>query len=182
MVVNCEYVWQEVSNYLEGEVTPELRIAIETHVRGCLRCTAVVDGMRNVIEIYGDDRMLEVPLGFSQRLHRRLNENLPAPTDRRTFLGWMVAAAAACLVLGSFEIARSSALRRLPLRAAMAHPGTGVPPELAVVLSDDGKLYHLAACSFIHEKNKLRAVTAAEAERAGFTPCPRCLKKYLDTA
>ena len=47
MVVNCEYVWQEVSNYLEGEVTPELRIAIETHVRGCLRCTAVVTSTRS---------------------------------------------------------------------------------------------------------------------------------------
>ena len=182
MVVNCEHVWQEVSNYLDGEVTPELRAAIETHVRGCQHCTAVVDGMRNVIELYGDDRMLEVPLGFSHRLHRRLNDNLPARTDRRTFLGWMVAAAAACLVLGSFEVARSSAFRRPPLRAAMANPGTGIPPQLAVVLSEDGKLYHLVGCPFIHEKSKLRSVTAAAAERAGFTPGPRCLKKYLDTA
>ena len=28
MVVNCEQVWQEISNYLEGEVSPELRAAM----------------------------------------------------------------------------------------------------------------------------------------------------------
>ena len=94
MVVNCEQVWREVSNYLDGEVDPALRAAIEEHIRGCQRCAAVVDGTRNVIQFYGDERMLEVPLGFSHRLHRKLDENMPR--DRRSFLGWMVAAAAAC--------------------------------------------------------------------------------------
>jgi len=186
MVVNCEQVWQEVSNYLDGEVSPGLRAAIEAHVSGCQQCAAVVNGTRNVIELYGDERMLEVPLGFSQRLHRRLDANLPVrnlqSSDRRSFLGWMVAAAAACLVLGSLEVARSSALRRPPLRSAMAQPGGGVPPELAVVVSENGKLFHLAGCGFIHEKNKLRTLTAAVAQREGYTPCVRCLGKYLDTA
>src|SRR5208337_2457719 len=62
MVVNCEEVWREVSNYLDGEVEPGLRAAMEEHVRGCKRCTAVLDGTRNVIQLYGDERMLEVPL------------------------------------------------------------------------------------------------------------------------
>src|ERR1700685_4830642 len=101
MVVNCEEVWREVSNYLDGEVDPTLRAAIEQHVRGCERCAVVVHGMRNVITLYSDERMLEVPLGFSQRLHRRLDENM-AP-NRRTFLGWLGAADAAVLVLGCCE-------------------------------------------------------------------------------
>ena len=109
MVVNCEEVWREVSNYLDGEVEPTLRVAIEDHIRGCTRCAAVVNGTRNVIELYGDERMLEVPLGYSQRLHRRLDQNMPS--SRRSFLGWMVAAAAACLVVGTLEVARSSAFR-----------------------------------------------------------------------
>jgi predicted anti-sigma-YlaC factor YlaD len=72
MVVSCEEVWREVSNYLDGEVEPGLRVAIQEHLRGCKRCTAVLDGTRNVLQLYGDERMLEVPLGFSQRLHQRL--------------------------------------------------------------------------------------------------------------
>src|SRR5271157_1269137 len=101
MVVSCEEVWREVSNYLDGDVDPTLRVAIEEHVRGCKRCTAVLDGTRNLIQLYGDERMLEVPLGFSQRLHQRLDENMPR--NRRSFLGWMVAAAAAVLVVGTLE-------------------------------------------------------------------------------
>ena len=182
MVVNCEEVWREVSTYLDGEVEPALRVAIEEHVRGCKRCAAVVDGMRNVVQLYGDERMLEVPLGFSQRLHHRLlherlEENMP-PT-RRSFLGWMVAAAAACLVVGTIEVARSAAFRSPQLRSQMAEPGNGVPPNMMVVVSEDGKLFHAAGCPFIHEKDKLRTLAAAEALREGYAPCVRCMKKYL---
>ena len=180
MVVSCEEVWREVSNYLDGEVEPGLRVAIQEHVRGCKHCTAVVDGTRNVIQLYGDERMLEVPLGFSQRLHQRLDENMPA--TRRSFLGWMVAAAAACLVAGTIEVARSSALHTPELRSEHARPGIGVPPDMMVVVSVDGKLFHVAGCDFIHEKNNLRTITAAEASREGYTPCTRCMKKYLVTA
>ena len=33
MVVNCEQVWREISNYLEGEVDPDLRAAMDEHFR-----------------------------------------------------------------------------------------------------------------------------------------------------
>jgi len=180
MVVSCEEVWREVSNYLDGEVEPGLRVAMQEHIRGCKRCAAVVDGTRNVLQLYGDERMLEVPLGFSQRLHQRLDENMPA--TRRSFLGWMVAAAAACLVAGTIEVARSSTFRGPELRSEQARPGTGVPPNMMVVVSEDGKLFHVAGCDYIHEKTKLRTITAAEAERQGYSPCVRCMKKYLVTA
>lgn len=183
MVVTCEEVWREVSNYLDGELDPARRTAIEDHIRGCQRCAAVVDGTRNVVQLYGDERMLEVPLGFSGRLqqrllHDRLSEEEVAPT-RRSFLGWMAAAAATVLIVGGFEAARFAANRSPELRSEHAQPGKGVPPNLMVVVADDGKLFHLAGCPFIHEKAKLRNLTAAEATREGYTPCVRCLKKYL---
>ena len=180
MVVSCEEVWREVSNYLDGEVEPVLRAAMQEHIRGCKRCAAVLDGARNVIQLYGDERMLEVPLGFSQRLHQRLDENMP-PT-RRTFLGWMVATAAAVLVVGTIEVARSSAFHGSELRSEHARPGTGVPPGMMVVVSENGKLFHVAGCDFIHEKTKLRTITAAEASKQGYSPCVRCMKKYLVSA
>ena len=61
MVVNCEEVWREISNYLDGGIEPDLRLAIEEHIRGCRHCAAVLDGTRNVVQLYGDERMLEVP-------------------------------------------------------------------------------------------------------------------------
>jgi anti-sigma factor RsiW len=65
MVVKCEQVWQEISNYLEGEVNPDLRAAMEAHFHECKRCTALLDGTRNVIHLYGDDRSLQLPAGFT---------------------------------------------------------------------------------------------------------------------
>ena len=90
MVVSCEEVWREISNYLDGEVDPTVRAAMEEHLRGCKHCTAVLDGTRNVVQLYGDERMFEVPLGYSQRLHRRLQSVMPRP--RGGALGWMVRA------------------------------------------------------------------------------------------
>jgi Putative zinc-finger len=177
MVVNCEQVWREISNYLEGEVDPSLRAAMEEHFRGCKRCSAVLDGTRNVIQLYGDERMLEMPLGFSYRLHRRLEDNM-APA-RRTFLGWMVAAAAAVLVAGGFELARSSGFSHPELRSEHAQPGNGIPQDMMVVVAEDGKTFHLAGCRFIHDGAKLRTLAAREAMREGYVPCVRCLKKYL---
>jgi anti-sigma factor RsiW len=179
MVVSCEQVWREISNYLEGEVDPNLRAAMEEHFRGCKHCSAVLDGTRNVIQLYGDERMFEVPLGFSHRLHRRLEANT-APA-RRTFLGWMVAVAAGVLAAGSFELARSSVSRYPELRSEHAQPGNGVPPDLMVVVATDGKTFHRAGCPFIHDKANLRTVAAREAIREGYAPCVRCMRKYLGT-
>jgi Putative zinc-finger len=178
MLISCEEVWQEVSNYLDAEVEPELRAAIEEHVRGCKRCSAVVDGMRNVIQLYADERMLEVPLGFSRRLHRRLEDDLRG--TRRSFFGWMVAAAAAVLAAGGLEVAGSLVFSRPGLRSEHAQASKHVPPDMMVVVAEDGKTFHVSGCPFIHDKARLRAISAREAIAQGYAPCVRCMKKYLE--
>jgi Putative zinc-finger len=179
MLVKCEEVWREVSNYLDGEVSSELRAAIEEHVRGCKRCTAVVDGTRNVIQLYADERMVEVPLGFSRRLHQRLEGDMPG--SRRSFFGWMVATAAALLVAGGFEVARSAVFTRPRLRSEHARASSHVPPDMIVIVAEDGKTFHVTGCPFIHDKARLRTISARDAEQEGYAPCVRCMKKYLDT-
>src|SRR5260370_18649278 len=153
MVIKCEEVWREISNYLEGEVTLDLRAAIEEHVQGCKHCTAVLNGTRNVVQLYGDERMLEVPLGFSHRLHRRLEDNMPG--SRRSFLGWMVAAAATVVIVGGFEAARSSPFSQPPLRSEQAPPGSGVPPDLMLLSYPDAKPFHPPPSPFLHPKPPL---------------------------
>lgn len=178
MVMSCEEVWQEVSDYVDGEVDPEHRAAIEEHVRQCQRCTAVMDGVRNVVRLYGDERMMEVPVGFGRRLHQRLDADT-SPT-RRTFLSWAIAAAATILVAGGIETVRSSASHHVPLRSEHARSSNHVPPDMMVIVAEDGKTFHVAGCPFIHDKARLRTIPAREAEREGYAPCVRCMKKYLD--
>jgi Putative zinc-finger len=177
MVVRCEDVWREVSNYLDGDVDPGLRMAIEEHIRGCKNCTAVVDGTRNVIRIYSDERMAEAPLSFRRRLHERLEGNISG--SRRSFFGWMVATAAAVLIAGGFETARSWSFGRPGLRSAHARASAHVPPEIMVIVADNGKVFHVAGCPFIHDHSNLRTISAREAEQQGYAPCVRCMKKYL---
>lgn len=178
MVVRCEEVWREVSNYLDGEVSLELRAAIDEHVRGCKSCTAVVDGTRNVIQLCADERMVEVPLGFSRRLHQRLEGDMPG--SRRSFFGWMLAAAASVMAVGGFEVARSSVFGLPGLRSEHARTSNRVPPDMMVIVADEGRTFHVAGCPFIHDKSNLRSVRAREAEKEGYAPCVRCMKKYLD--
>jgi hypothetical protein len=179
MVVTCEQVWHELSNYLDSEVSQELRAAMDEHLRGCPKCSAILDGTRNVIGLYGEDSMFEPPQGFSRRLHKRLEENMPR--QRGTAFGWMIAVAAALLIVGSFEIGDSSAFVAPQLRSQQAQPGIAVPPEMMVVVAEDGKLFHAGSgCPLLHDKAHLRTMTASDARREGYTPCVRCMKKYLN--
>ena len=70
--IDCQQVRRELSNYLEGDLTPELRYQIESHLAGCKHCAAVHDGMRNVVHLLGNDKLLELPEGFGKRLYQRL--------------------------------------------------------------------------------------------------------------
>ena len=175
--MRCEEVWREISNYLDGEVDPNLRAALDEHLRGCKQCSAVLEGTRNVIQIYGDERMIEMPIGFSHRLHRRLEDNMPG--SRRSFLGWMVAAAAAVVTVGAVELASTASSGTPKSRSEHAQSGVGVPPDLKVVVYDRGTSFHAPTCEFIHDRTNLRTVTAREAQQQGFVPCVRCMKQYL---
>jgi hypothetical protein len=179
MVVNCEQVWQEISNYLEGEVNPELRAAMEAHFHQCKHCTAVLDGTRNVIHLYGDDRAFQLPAGFTAGWQRRLTEYVPSP--RAIALGWLLAAAALALVSGSFALARLEARSVSSLRSYHAEPGAGIPDEMRVTVSANSKVFHVPGCRFLHkhENEKVRLIAASEAIREGYVPCVRCLRQYL---
>jgi predicted anti-sigma-YlaC factor YlaD len=70
--VDCYQVRTELSNYLEADLPPQLRLQIEKHLKNCGHCAAVYDGVRNLVRLMGDERMIELPEGFSERLYRRV--------------------------------------------------------------------------------------------------------------
>jgi anti-sigma factor RsiW len=76
--ISCEEVWREISNYLEGEISAELRASMEEHFKGCKHCTAVLDGTRNVVQLVGDANAFELPAGFGDRLFQKLDRKLAA--------------------------------------------------------------------------------------------------------
>jgi len=72
--ITCQEVWRELTNYMEGDVTAEIRERIAEHLSICSHCRAVYDGSRNVVQLLGDTRTFELPSGFSRRLYHRLQE------------------------------------------------------------------------------------------------------------
>jgi putative zinc finger protein len=195
--VNCEQVWQEISNYLEGDVDVALRTAMDTHFRTCARCKSVLEGTRNVIQLYSDERVIEeqmigelsigeqtiaLPAGFSRRLQKRLAQNVRVSGSRwSTWSAWLVPLAALVLIAGGLRLANSLTVN-YPMQSAHAQPGHDIPPDMPVVVSAGAKLFHAAGCPFIHNKETERTLTAKEAMREGYVPCMRCLRKYLETA
>jgi hypothetical protein len=66
--ISCLEVWKEISNFIDNDVPPELRVRMEAHFKVCAHCTAILDGARNVVKLVGDGVEYQMPEGFSRRL------------------------------------------------------------------------------------------------------------------
>ena len=73
MEISCREVRQELANYMEDDITVDLRLRIERHFRRCDGCSALYDGLRQVIYLVNESDLIELPVGLSQRLFQRLN-------------------------------------------------------------------------------------------------------------
>jgi anti-sigma factor RsiW len=74
--ISCVHVWREISNYVDGEIDPELRRRMEEHFKGCEHCSAILDGTKDVVRLVGDGRAFELPAGFSERLKGRIEKEI----------------------------------------------------------------------------------------------------------
>jgi hypothetical protein len=180
--VHCEIVWREISNYLENDIDAGLRAAMDAHFHTCPQCRSVLEGTRNVVRLYGDERMVEVPAGYSKRLEQRLAQF--AKVRNRgwsTWSAWLVPVAALALITGGVRIASSLSVPH-PMLSEHAQPGVGIPPDMLVVVSTGAKDFHVPGCPVIHNKNQERTLSARDAIQQGYVPCVRCMRKYLLTA
>jgi predicted anti-sigma-YlaC factor YlaD len=82
MVIECKHVWEHISEYLDGTLAPEVLELVQKHLEHCEICSAILDSTRNILILTADERVFELPLGFSERLHARLEEEMKsiAPT------------------------------------------------------------------------------------------------------
>ena len=81
MKLECKQVWEHISEYLDQQLTPEVRAEIEKHLENCEACSAILDSTRNVLILTADNRTYELPVGYSKRLHDRLEMVLREKPD-----------------------------------------------------------------------------------------------------
>ncbi len=170
MDLKCEEVWREISNYVDDQLDAGLRGDIERHVAGCRRCSAVLAGTKNVVEIYGDARMFNIPAEFGASLHRRLA--LQARPERGAAATWIVSLAGAGLVAAAMVMFSLPRFAAPSMRAPMSEPALRPPSANMVVVTDEGKTFHRPGCTFIHGKSTMMPVE--EAMKEGYSPCIRC--------
>jgi predicted anti-sigma-YlaC factor YlaD len=72
MKLECKHVWEHISGYLDKQLDREFLAAVERHLASCEICSAILDSTRNILVLTADDRTYELPLGYSARLHERI--------------------------------------------------------------------------------------------------------------
>ena len=74
MTLECKHVWERISEYLDKQLDPKLLMDIEKHLESCEVCSAILDSTRNILILTADNRTYELPVGYSERLHTRLEK------------------------------------------------------------------------------------------------------------
>jgi predicted anti-sigma-YlaC factor YlaD len=76
MKLECKHVWEHISEYLDHQLDAQLLQDIENHLENCETCSAILDSTRNILVLTADNRTYELPVGYSERLHERLEKAL----------------------------------------------------------------------------------------------------------
>lgn len=74
--IQCEEVWWEISNYIDGLLQTPVRQRMDQHFAECRRCRAILDGTKNVVRLAGDPRAFPMSTKTRERLLVGLEQRL----------------------------------------------------------------------------------------------------------
>src|SRR5207302_10360767 len=109
---------------------------------------------------------LALPAALTKRLRRKLTAESQGPPG--SGVGWAVSLPAACVLGAVFLCANLHQCAHPERKSAHSQPAARWPAG-PVAVSDDGKIFHVANCPFLHGKWKL--VANREALQKGYSPC-----------
>ena len=77
--MTCQEVQRELSNYLDRQLPVEVRAEMQDHLRTCERCATLLEDTRDIVLALGDERLVDVPRGYSTRLYSKLKAQVGGP-------------------------------------------------------------------------------------------------------
>ena len=83
VVVRCVLIWRKVSEFVDNEVSSSMRSTIELHTADCAGCKSVVEGVRNVVRVFGDPRLFPLPKGFRRRTLQKIRSHIATLSRKR---------------------------------------------------------------------------------------------------
>ena len=76
---SCEAVRAALSNYMDGDVSADLRRELERHLAECRTCQVLYDTTRKTLHIVTNVGSFEVPEAGSEQLVKRIMSRLTLP-------------------------------------------------------------------------------------------------------
>jgi anti-sigma factor RsiW len=70
--MNCEQVVRSLSDYIDGTLAPESKLAVEDHIASCLDCHVVLDSTECTILLYRASRTTALSEDRRRLLLRKL--------------------------------------------------------------------------------------------------------------
>ncbi len=67
--MTCTDFLSKLTDYFDGQISPELLEEVRTHSASCSHCEVVLDTTRQTIEVYRDNELYEFSVEFQERLH-----------------------------------------------------------------------------------------------------------------
>ena len=74
--MNCTSAIHEISSYIDGELEASVRIELEEHLQECKGCAIVVRQTQLTVEIFCNDKPVELPSEVRSRLHETLKRKI----------------------------------------------------------------------------------------------------------
>jgi anti-sigma factor RsiW len=75
-MITCEEFLAEIGDYLENEVSPEVRKELELHLSQCRACHVLYDSTRKTIKIVTESSSFELPESVSDPIIDRVMAKL----------------------------------------------------------------------------------------------------------
>lgn len=72
IVFECRDVLAEISSYVDGDVSEEVKRAIEEHLAHCRTCRVLIDSTRRSVRILADGREVDLPAPLAEKIMSRV--------------------------------------------------------------------------------------------------------------
>ena len=82
-MITCDEFFAEFGDYLEGQVSPEVRQQLELHLAQCRACHVLYDSALKTVRIVTDSSSFDLPPNVTELIIDRLMEKLRAEHRRK---------------------------------------------------------------------------------------------------
>jgi len=82
-MITCDEFFAEFADYLENQVSPEVRKELELHLSQCRACHVLYDSSRKTIQIVTDSSSFELPQNVADPIVDKVISRLRSEQDRK---------------------------------------------------------------------------------------------------